>query len=67
MSLPKKVVSTFQKAINTLYLHGSILAIYSSRRNIKGCYHYYSIFPELFWRFIGGLLWIVRLEDIPAW
>lgn len=40
------VVSAPQEAIDSLYLHGFILAKDASRRSIKGCYHHYKLFPD---------------------
>lgn len=40
------VVSTPQEVIDSLYLHGFILAKDASRKNIKGCYHHYKLFPD---------------------
>lgn len=39
------VVSTPQEAIDSLYLHGFILAK-DAIKNIKGSYHNYKIFPD---------------------
>jgi len=40
------VVSAHQEAIDSLYLHGFILAKDTSIKNIKGGYHHYKIFPD---------------------
>ena len=44
--LSLSVVSTPQEAIDSLYLHGFILAKDASKRNIKGSYHHYKLFPD---------------------
>ena len=40
------VISRPQEAIDSLYLHGFILAKDASRKNIKGSYHHYKLFPD---------------------
>lgn len=40
------VTSTPQEAIDSLYLHGFILAKDAARNNIKGGHHHYNIFPD---------------------
>lgn len=44
--LSLSVVSAPQEAIDSLYLQGFILAKDASKRNIKGSYQHYNIFPE---------------------